>query len=92
MATIALSLLLGTPALTFLGAVGAAVTATLRRGGLILAILVLPLCVPTLIFGVAATDSSGEATRPALLFLAAITLASGVVGTLAAAAALRGRD
>lgn len=92
MATTALSLFLGTPALTFLGAVGAAVTATLRRGGLILAILVLPLCVPTLIFGVAASDPTGEATRPALLFLAAITLAAGVVGTLAAAAALRGRD
>ncbi|WP_375459140.1 heme exporter protein CcmB [uncultured Enterovirga sp.] len=85
----ALSLLVGTPALTFLGAVGAALTATMRRGGLILAILVIPLMVPTLIFGVAAADPAGEAARPALLILAALTLSAGVVGTLASAMVLR---
>lgn len=88
----AVSLLLGTPALTFIGAIGAALTASLRRGGLILAILVLPLMVPTLIFGVAAADPSGEATGSAFLFLLALTLASGVAGTLAAAAALRSAE
>lgn len=92
MAYTALSLLLGTPALTFIGAVGAALTASLRRGGLVLVILVLPLMIPTLIFGVAAADPSGEASRSALLLLAALTLATGVVGTLAAAASLRSAE
>ncbi len=88
----AVSLLVGTPALTFLGAVGAALTATFRRGGLILAILVLPLTVPTLIFGVAAADATGETGRPALLILAGLTLAAGAIGTLAATAALRSSE
>ena len=92
MASSALSLLLGTPALTFLGAVGAAVTASLRRGGLILAILVLPLTVPTLIFGVAAADPGGEATGRALLVLCGLSLGTGAVGTLAAAHALRSAE
>ena len=65
----------------------------LRRGGLILAILVLPLMVPTLIFGVSAANAlSGEGTVPAAtpaLVLAALSLVAGVVGTVAAAAALR---
>ena len=86
------SLLLGTPALTFLGAIGAALTASLRRGGLIMAVLVLPLMVPTLIFGVAAADPSGEAAGAGLLLLLALSLATGVVGTLAAAAALRSQE
>lgn len=84
-----LSLLVGTPALTFLGAIGAALTASLRRGGLILAVLILPLAVPTLIFGAASADPLGEAAPSALLLLLALTLATGVVGTLATAAALR---
>lgn len=94
MAPAALSLALGTPALTFVGAIGAALTATIRRGGLILAVLILPLMVPTLIFGVAAaspSDSPGVA-RSAFLILAGLTLASGAIGTLAAAAALRSAD
>jgi heme exporter protein B len=89
MATSSLALLVGTPALTCLGAVGAALTATLRRGGLILAVLVLPLTVPVLIFGVAAADPSREAARPALLALVGLTLGAAVIGTFAAAAALR---
>jgi heme exporter protein B len=89
MATSSLALLVGTPALTCLGAVGAALTATLRRGGLILAVLVLPLTVPVLIFGVAAADPSREAARPALLALIGLTLGAAVIGTFAAAAALR---
>ena len=83
-AGIAATLLVGTPALTALGAVGAALTATIRRGGLILSILVLPLMVPTLIFGVAAAGGG-----PALLMLAALSLGALAVGVPAAAAALR---
>jgi heme exporter protein B len=85
------TLLIGTPALTFIGAIGAALTASIRRGGLIVAILVLPLMIPTLIFGVAASDAATGAilARAPLLILAALTLAAGAIGTLGAAAALR---
>jgi heme exporter protein B len=86
------TLLVGTPALTFIGAIGAALTATLRRGGLILAILVLPLMIPTLIFGVSAANAATGGTVPfatPLLILAAISLITAVVGTVASAAALR---
>src|SRR5437764_10839571 len=54
MGAVALTLLAGTPALTFIGLIGAALTVALRRGGLLLAVLILPLTVPVLIFGVAA--------------------------------------
>ncbi|MBM6593943.1 heme exporter protein CcmB [Microvirga pudoricolor] len=86
------TLLVGTPALAFLGAVGAALTASLRRGGLILSILVLPFMIPTLIFGVAAANAALGGTVPFMtpfLILMAITLVSAVVGTFGAAAALR---
>jgi heme exporter protein B len=92
MAAMVATLLVGTPALTFVGAVGAALTATLRRGGLILAILVLPLMVPTLIFGVSAANAAVGGTVPfatPFLILAALSLVASVVGTLGAAAALR---
>jgi heme exporter protein B len=92
MAAMVATLVVGTPALTFVGAVGAALTASLRRGGLILAILVLPLMIPTLIFGVSATNAATGSTIPfatPMLILAAITLVSAVVGTIGAAAALR---
>jgi heme exporter protein B len=95
MAAMVATLLVGTPALTFVGAVGAALTATLRRGGLILAILVLPLMLPTLIFGVSAANAALGGTVPfptPFLILAALTLAAAVVGTFAAAAALRAGD
>ena len=86
------TLLVGTPALTFVGAVGAALTASLRRGGLILAVLVLPLMIPTLIFGVSAANAAAGGPVPfatPLLVLAALSLAAAVVGTIATAAALR---
>ena len=86
------TLLVGTPALTFIGAIGAALTASLRRGGLILAILVLPLMIPTLIFGVSTANAATGGTVPFLtpfLILAALSLIAAVVGTVAAAAALR---
>ena len=92
MGATALTLLVGTPALAFIGAVGAALTATIRRGGLILAIVVLPLMIPTLIFGVSATEAALGGTVPfttPLTVLAALSLIAGVIGTLAAAASLR---
>ncbi|MEH3119073.1 MAG: heme exporter protein CcmB [Methylorubrum populi] len=92
MGATALTLALGTPALAFIGAVGAALTASIRRGGLILAIVVLPLMIPTLIFGVSAAEAALGGTVPfttPLAVLAALSLIAAVVGTLAAAAALR---
>jgi heme exporter protein B len=92
MLAVAATLFVGTPALTFIGAVGAALTASIRRGGLILSILVLPLMIPTLIFGVSAANAARGGTVPfttPFLILMAITLISGLIATIAAAAALR---
>ena len=85
------SLLLGTPALSMLGAFGAAVTVGLRRGGLLLSLLVLPLYIPTLIFGteMIRRGQEGGDTMPPLLFLAGITAGVLAVIPFAAAAALR---
>ena len=88
----ALTLLLGTPAITFIGAAGAAVAVTLPRGGLLVSILVLPLTIPVLIFGVSAAYASVQDPAPFLppvLILVAITLFFAVIGPLAAALALR---
>jgi heme exporter protein B len=95
MPALAASLLVGTPALTFAGAVGAALTANLRRGGLLLAVIAVPPMVPALIFGVSAAEAARGGTLPfatPFLILCAITLAAAVVGTLGAAAALRGSE
>ncbi|MFT3972751.1 MAG: heme exporter protein CcmB [Amaricoccus sp.] len=81
------SLALGTPALSFLGAVGAAITVGVRRGGLLLSILVLPLYVPTLIFGARAATAADP--WPALLLTAGVTLLVLAGAPFAAAAALR---
>ena len=84
-----LTLLVGTPALTFIGLIGAAIAVTLRRGGLLLAVLVLPLSVPVLIFGVAAAYAAVVGPIPfgtPFTILCALTLASLVVGPFAAAA------
>lgn len=92
---VALSLLAGTPALTFIGAIGAALTVSLRRGGLLMAILVLPFTVPVLIFGVSAASAAIGGTVPFLtpfLILCALSLASLALAPFAAAAALRARD
>jgi heme exporter protein B len=92
MAAVTATLLVGTPALTFVGAIGAALTASLRRGGLILAVLVAPLMIPTLIFGVSAANAALGGTVPfatPFALLAALSLVAGVVGTIGAAAALR---
>jgi heme exporter protein B len=89
---VALTLLIGTPALTFIGLVGAALAVTIRRGGLLLAVLVLPLTVPVLIFGVAASNAAIVGPVPfgtPFTILCGLTLISLVVGTFASAAALR---
>lgn len=85
------SLALGTPALSVLGAFGAAVTVGLRRGGLLLSLLVLPLYVPTLIFGAEAVrrGAQGADGGTPLVFLAGISLASLALMPFAGAAALR---
>ena len=91
-AAVALTLLVGTPALTFIGLIGAALSVALRRGGLLLAVLVLPLTVPVLIFGVAASNAAIIGPLPfgtPFTILCALTLTSLVVGIFAAAAALR---
>jgi heme exporter protein B len=93
--TVTLSLLAGTPALTLIGAIGAALTVSLRRGGLLLAILILPLCVPVLIFGVAAASAGPGSTVPfttPFLILSALTLIALAGAPFAAAFALRQTD
>jgi len=88
----ALTLLVGTPALTFIGVIGAALATALRRGGLLLPVLVLPLTIPVLIFGVAATNAAVVGPMPfetPFTILCALTLMSLVIGPFAAAAALR---
>jgi len=87
-----LTLLAGTPALTLLGAIGAGLTVSLRRGGLLLPILVLPFAVPVLIFGVAAASEvsyAAEGFYTPFLLLCAVLLVALAVAPLAAAAALR---
>jgi heme exporter protein B len=89
---VALTLAAGTPALTFIGLVGAALTVALRRGGLLLAVLILPLTIPILIFGVAASNAAIVGPIPfgtPFTILCALTLMSAVVGPIAAAATLR---
>lgn len=86
------TMLAGTPAISFIGLIGAALTLALRRGGLLTAILVLPLYVPVLIFGVSAIQSalSGPVSfSTPFLILCAMSLTSLVLAPLAAAAAIR---
>ncbi len=85
------SLALGTPALSVIGAFGAALTVGVKRGGLLLSLLVLPLYVPTLIFGaeVVKRGAAGLAVATPLALLAGITLAAAALLPFASAAALR---
>jgi heme exporter protein B len=85
-----LSLLLGTPALAAFGTIGAAVTVGLRRGGLVAPVLLVPLCIPVLIFGVGAI--SGMSANSAPLLLAALSLFACAVSPFAAALALRAAE
>jgi heme exporter protein B len=82
------ALLAGTPALTAFGTIGAAVTVSLKRGGLLAPVLILPLCIPVLIFGVASIGAP-EGSAAAILFLSAISLVSVAFCPFAAALALR---
>ncbi len=89
----AMTLLVGTPAITFIGAVGAALAVALPRGGLLVSVIVLPLTVPVLIFGVSASYGATAAVEPFLapfLILSALTLFFAVLGPLAASAVLKG--
>ena len=86
-----ISLGIGTPALSMIGAFGAALTVGLRRGGLLLSLLVLPLYVPTLIFGAEAArrGAAGMEVQVPLLMLGGITFGALALLPFAAAAALR---
>jgi heme exporter protein B len=85
------SLAAGTPALSALGAFAASLTVGLRRGGLLLSLLVLPLYIPTLIFGArcASIAANGQDALPAFLILAGLSLGTLALAPFAAAAALR---
>ena len=91
LATITVSLLLGTPILILVGSVGAALTLGLRAANVLIALLVLPLCIPALIFGAGAVDASvnGTGSQPWLLLLAATLIVSLVFAPWATSAALR---
>jgi heme exporter protein B len=86
------SLFAGTPAISFVGSIGAALALRTRRSGLLIGFLMLPLFVPTLIFGIEAVGSpamGANAFWPSFLILSAISLAAVVLAPIAAAAALR---
>jgi len=91
MLAVMLTLAVGTPALTLTGLIGAALAVTLRRGGLLLPVLVLPLSIPTLIFGVIAAEAAtgGDGFAAAFSILCALSLVGLVIGPVAAAASLR---
>ena len=86
-----LAMITGSLALSLLASLGGAITAGLRRGGLLVSILILPLYIPVLIFGVSATTMmmGPQSAWPSLLILLAITLVCLVVSPFASAAALR---
>ena len=89
------TLLVGTPALTFIGAIGAALTAGMRRGGLILSVLVMPLMIPVLIFGISATSAALSGTIPFMTpfsVLIALALFALVSGTVAATLAIQNAE
>jgi heme exporter protein B len=92
LSAISLTLLVGTPAVTFLGLIASALSVALPRGGLLSAVLILPLAIPLLIFGVAATNAAitdEVAFGTPFRLLCAISLFFLVLGPVAAAAALR---
>ncbi|WP_308910909.1 heme exporter protein CcmB [Pseudokordiimonas caeni] len=86
-----ITLFVGTPALSLIGAIGAALTVAVRRGGALMALLVLPLYVPVLIFATGAVEAAAGFADPLphLAMLGAVTLVSLAVAPLAAAAAIR---
>jgi heme exporter protein B len=90
MESLAISLLVGTPAVSAIGAIGAGLTASVRRGGLILPLIVLPLLSPVVIFGAGAVLATLDGvSNGALPLLAAFSLGAVLLSPFAAAAALR---
>lgn len=91
LATLMLAMVLGTPALTLIGAIGAALILGARRGGVLLSLLILPLYIPVLVFGVGAVEAAVAETgaRPHLQILAGLLLAALALGPWAATAALK---
>ncbi|MGY8990438.1 MAG: heme exporter protein CcmB [Rhodospirillales bacterium] len=91
MAMLMLVLVLGTPSLSLIGAIGAALILGSRRGGVLLSLLILPLFIPVLIFGVSAIDGAlnGLTVKPQLLILSGFFLASLALCPWASAAAIR---
>ena len=89
--TLIAAMALGTPTLSLFGSIGAALTVGVKRGGVLVSLLVIPLYIPVLIFGVGAVDAAadGLTQRPHLLMLAALFLFSVVLSPIASAAALR---
>jgi heme exporter protein B len=89
--TLILGMAIGTPSLSLIGAIGAALSLGARRGGVLVPLLVLPLYIPVLIFGVAAIEAAitGFDARPHLLLMTAFLVAAIPLAPLAAAAALR---
>lgn len=85
------TLLIGTPSLSLIGAIGAALTLGARRGGVLMSLLILPLYIPVLIFGAGAIDAAlnGLTPRPHLLILAALLAGALPLAPIASAAALR---
>ncbi|MEK7820178.1 MAG: heme exporter protein CcmB [Pseudomonadota bacterium] len=89
--TLVLALLLGTPALSLIGAVGAGLILGARRGGVLLSLLVLPLFIPVLIFGVSAVEAAAQGlpAKASLLILGGLALGALALSPWAAAAAIR---
>ncbi|MGE4062324.1 MAG: heme exporter protein CcmB [Rhodospirillaceae bacterium] len=89
--TLVLALLLGTPTVSLIGALGAALVLGARRGGVLLSLLVLPLYIPVLIFGTAAVEAAvtGMESGPMLSILGGLALIAGTLCPFATAAALR---
>ncbi|MBN9587824.1 MAG: heme exporter protein CcmB [Alphaproteobacteria bacterium] len=89
--TLFLSLLIGTPAVSAIGAIGASLTLSLRRGGLILPLIILPLLSPAVIFGAGAVAAKMDGFSPLgpLELLGAFSLAAVLLSPFAAAASVR---
>ena len=90
-AALCASLLLGTPILSLLGNLGAALTLGVRNGGVLLILLIVPLCIPALIFGSGAVSAveSGASARGHFSLLGVLFIATGLLAPIATAAALR---
>lgn len=87
--SILIGLLCGTPAITFIGTLGAALSVSLPQGGMLIAILTLPLIIPVLIFGIATAHVNDQISNTALSFLLALSLFFAILGPTSSALALK---